>query len=60
MKLCDILGGPFADHSKDTPLIEIERDRFATVLRNWARSASFNLPGKDVAEMLRDEADRLS
>ena len=51
--------GPFPDHSEDTPQSEISRDEALTVLQNWMRVATYNLPRRDVVDMLQEQAIQL-
>jgi len=54
-----IAEGPFPDHSEDTPQLEISREEALTILRNWMRVATYNLPRRDVVQMLQAQAVHL-
>jgi len=51
--------GAFPDHSVDTPQHEISLDEARTVLENWVRVATYNLPRRAVAEVLAYQAEIL-
>ena len=55
----NIAEGPFRDHSEDTLQSEISRDEALTVLQNWMRVATYNLPRRDVVDMMQEQAIQL-
>ena len=55
----NIAEGPFPDLPQDAHPLATAESEAVTILNNWTKVACFNLPDRDVVELLRHQANSL-